>query len=74
MNCRSMQNVKILINGVSREVPDGTTIAELLAKLEMNARQVAVEVNLHLVPRAQHAQYALREADHLEVVSLVGGG
>jgi sulfur carrier protein len=35
---------------------------------------VAVEVNLQLVPRARHAEQQLREADRLEVVTLVGGG
>ena len=66
--------MKILVNGDERDVPEGTTIAALLSELEMTARHVAVEVNLQLVPRARHAEYALREADRLEVVSLVGGG
>jgi sulfur carrier protein len=40
----------------------------------MAARHVAVEVNLELVPRARHREFRLREADRLEVVTLVGGG
>ncbi len=66
--------MNILVNGVSREVPDSTTIAALLAQLEMTAKHVAVEVNLQLVPRTRHGEYQLREADRLEVVTLVGGG
>jgi sulfur carrier protein len=66
--------VNILVNGVSRDVPDSTTIAALLAQLEMTAKHVAVEVNLQLVPRTRHGEYQLREADRLEVVTLVGGG
>jgi sulfur carrier protein len=66
--------VNILVNGVPRELPEGTTVAELLAQLEMPARQVAVEVNLELVPRAEHQRHALCEADRLEIVTLVGGG
>jgi sulfur carrier protein len=66
--------VNILINGAPREVPEGTTVAQLLAELEMSARHVAVEVNLELVPRAQHGAHRLHEADRLEVVTLVGGG
>ena len=34
----------------------------------------AVERNLALVPRAQHAQTSLASGDSLEVVQLVGGG
>jgi len=66
--------VKILVNGAPREVPAGTTIAQLLTELEITARAVAVEVNLELVPRSRHADHTLREADELEVVTLVGGG
>ena len=66
--------MNILINGTPREVPEGTTIAELLNLLEVTARHVAVEVNLELVPRARHQEFRLRDADRLEVVTLVGGG
>ena len=66
--------VNILVNGTPREVPEGTTVADLLSQLEMAARHVAVEVNLELVPRARHREFRLSEADRLEVVTLVGGG
>jgi len=35
---------------------------------------VAVEVNRTLVRRADHAACALQPGDHVEVVTLVGGG
>ncbi|HEX5444522.1 MAG TPA: sulfur carrier protein ThiS [Pirellulales bacterium] len=66
--------MQILVNGSPREVSPGTTIAQLLRELEVPARGVAVEVNLELVPRARHAEHALRDSDQLEVVTLVGGG
>jgi sulfur carrier protein len=66
--------INILINGAPREVSPGTTIADLLAELDLAGRPVAVEVNLELVPKARHAAYPLREHDCLEVVTLVGGG
>jgi sulfur carrier protein len=66
--------LKILVNGTPREVPEGATISALLGELELESRHVAVEVNLELVPRARHAEHRLREADRLEVVTLVGGG
>jgi len=66
--------VNIVINGAPRQVAPGTTIAQLLAELELVSQAVAVEVNLELVPRARHAAHELREADQLEIVTLVGGG
>ncbi|MEX2139199.1 MAG: sulfur carrier protein ThiS [Pirellulales bacterium] len=64
----------IILNGETRDVAPGTTVAELLGALEVPARHVAVEVNLELVPRTRHAEQVLHENDRLEVVTLVGGG
>jgi sulfur carrier protein len=64
----------IRFNGQPRDVPTGTTVAELLAQLELRPAYVAVEINLELVPRGQHAQCVLCEGDQVEVVTLVGGG
>jgi sulfur carrier protein len=64
----------IEINGEPREMAEGTTIAELLHELDVAQPQVAVEVNLELVPRARHADTVLKNGDRLEVVTLVGGG
>ena len=66
--------VQIFVNDESRNVASGTTIDVLLESLKIEPRQVAVEVNLELVPRDRHAEYQLAEGDRLEVVTLVGGG
>ena len=66
--------MRIFVNGESREVPDGATLADLLDELGLETRHVAVEVNLELVPRAAHAEHRLTDGDRLEVVTLVGGG
>jgi sulfur carrier protein len=66
--------VTITLNGESREVQAGTTVAQLLGELEVLPKHVAVEVNRELVPRARHKDHVLREDDRLEVVTLVGGG
>jgi sulfur carrier protein len=64
----------ITLNGETREVATGTTVAELLGELDVPAKHVAVEINLELVPRGAHREHVLREHDRLEVVTLVGGG
>ena len=66
--------MEISINGKPRTVEPGTTVATLLAALELDPRQLAVERNLELVPRGQHAATPLQAGDRLEVVTLVGGG
>ena len=64
----------IQVNGESREIVEGTSVTELLCELGVTQPHVAVELNLEVVPRAQHAGTALRDGDRLEVVTLVGGG
>jgi len=66
--------VNILLNGEPREEPAELTVAQLLARLEVPARGIAVELNQQVVPRSRHAEQKLRDGDRIEIVSLVGGG
>jgi thiamine biosynthesis protein ThiS len=66
--------VRIEVNGQSREVTAGVTVAALLRELGIADGPVAVERNRAIVPRAQHAATTLSEGDQLEVVQFVGGG
>ena len=66
--------MQIVVNGESRQVPDGTTVAALIQSLQLEPRRVAVECNRQLVPRSAHERTLLRESDQLEIVTLVGGG
>jgi sulfur carrier protein len=64
----------IIVNGEARATQDGQTVAELLRELGLDPRQVAVERNRDIVPRAEHAQAVLGDGDQLEIVTFVGGG
>ncbi len=66
--------MRVQVNGQSREIADGSSVAALLEELGVKQPHVAVELNLEVVPRARHAATPLREGDRLEVVTLVGGG
>ncbi|MFW5698339.1 MAG: sulfur carrier protein ThiS [Planctomycetota bacterium] len=66
--------MRLIINGEERDLPDGLTVADLLDQLALPTSRVAVEVNKDLVPRARHAAHTLRADDHVEVVTMVGGG
>jgi sulfur carrier protein len=64
----------VTVNGEAREVREEMTLLELLHELELRPEQVAVERNLHVVPRKEFAGLVLHEGDLLEIVTLVGGG
>ncbi len=66
--------MQVTVNGQPRELAPGATIAALLVELGLDPRQLAVERNLELVPRTEHAATALAPGDRIEVVTLVGGG
>lgn len=69
-----MTTMTITLNGESRNVEPGTTVAALIEQLGLPRSQVATERNRAILPRAQYAQTLLEEGDVLEVVTFVGGG
>lgn len=66
--------IGIEVNGERREVPQGASVAELLALIGLAAPKVAVERNLEIVPRSAWATTPLAEGDRLEIVHFIGGG
>jgi len=65
---------EIVVNGETRTVEPGTTVAGLIGLLGFADRRVAVERNREVVPRAHHAITELAAGDRLELVTFVGGG
>jgi sulfur carrier protein len=66
--------LEIVVNGQTQTLERPATVAELLTRLGMPARGIAVELNDQIVPKARHAEQPLAPGDRLEIVSLVGGG
>ena len=64
----------LTVNGEARRVPDGTSVAGLLATLGLDRRKVAVERNEEIVPRTIYDQAVLAASDRLEIVHFIGGG
>lgn len=66
--------MQILLNGEQREVPSDSTLADLLATLDLADKRYAVEINEELIPRSEHTAHALQANDRIEVVQAIGGG
>ncbi|MFN3214589.1 MAG: sulfur carrier protein ThiS [Henriciella sp.] len=66
--------MQIILNGERRDVADGMSIEALVLTLADDPRGVAIERNLEIVPKAEHATTLLQDGDRLEVVQFVGGG
>ena len=66
--------MEITVNGESKILAQDATVSQLLERLSMQPQYVAVERNLDLVPRVEHASCVLQPGDRVEIVTLVGGG
>jgi thiamine biosynthesis protein ThiS len=66
--------ITVRVNGESRSLPTGATIADLLRELALDKGRIAVEHNRRVVPRAEHAGAMLNHGDAVEIVTFVGGG
>jgi len=64
----------IQLNGDPLEIPGPLTVSELLARLEVDARRVAVEHNLVVLKRAAFDATLVGDGDQIEIVNFVGGG
>ncbi|MFE2750930.1 sulfur carrier protein ThiS [Actinosynnema sp. NPDC059335] len=66
--------MKAHVNGVERELADGSTVATVLALLDAPPRGVAVALDGEVVPRAAWATTAVRDGAAVEVLTAVQGG
>ncbi|HKS67931.1 MAG TPA: sulfur carrier protein ThiS [Candidatus Acidoferrales bacterium] len=64
----------VVINGESRELPEGLTVSGLLEHLGMRADRVAIEYNRDILPRARWGETQVQPRDNFEIVQFVGGG
>jgi thiamine biosynthesis protein ThiS len=66
--------VKVHINGESRELVAPCTVADVLERLGLDARIVAVELNRSVIKRATYGRTSVSDGDEIEIVAFVGGG
>jgi len=70
----AFDEMKATINGVSRELPDGLTIATLLESLGTVRTGIAVACNDSVVPRTQYDSSVIGDGDRVEIIKAVAGG
>ena len=83
MTCRNLaqyagpldtQSVFITLNGEPFEIDEPLSIADLLTRLAIDPRRVAIEHNLEILRRNAFADTLVHEGDRIEIVNFVGGG
>lgn len=66
--------MQILLNGATTELPTGLTARELVERLELASKRIAMEVNGEIVPRSTYATHKIEDGDRVEIVHAIGGG
>jgi sulfur carrier protein len=66
--------IALTINGERRQFAKALSVDQLLQRLELRGKRIAVERNGEIVPRSQFEATRLSDGDALEIVVAVGGG
>ena len=66
--------MEVMINGASRDVPEGTSLERAVSLISTASAGLAAAVNGEVVRRAAWAQHQLAPGDEIEVLTAVQGG
>ncbi len=66
--------IALSINGKPHHFDNGINVAQVLEKLELKGKRLALERNGEIIPRSRFKQEMLYDGDKLEIVVAVGGG
>jgi thiamine biosynthesis protein ThiS len=66
--------VLITLNGERYELERPLSVVELLSRLDIDPRRVAIEHNLAIIKRHTFSDVIIDEGDTVEIVNFVGGG
>ena len=64
----------ILFNGTELKLNTGTTLKQLIEQQGLAGKRLAAEVNLEIIPKADHQSLVLNDQDKVEIVHAIGGG
>lgn len=67
--------ISLIINGNPRNFEEAElSVSQLVSKLGLEGKRLAIECNGEIVPRGVFTQTSLNSGDKLEIVGAVGGG
>ena len=66
--------ISITVNGERHQLEQALSCAELLSRLDLAGKRVALERNGEIVPRSYFPEQMLADGDQIEIVVAVGGG
>ena len=68
------KKIKIKINGKINKIDDKTKLYDLVKKLKVPLKKVAIELNREIVDKKNLNKINLKVNDKIEIVHFIGGG
>ena len=71
---RKKNKIKIIVNGKQMTVNLKYSLKNLIDKLKLPIKKVAIELNREIVNKKRIAKIILKAGDRIEIVNFIGGG
>ena len=69
-----MKKIKIKVNGKVKTVLNNSKLSDLINKLNLPLKKVAIELNLEIIDKKKSNNIKLKKNDKIEIVHFIGGG
>ncbi len=66
--------MNITVNGEEKSFEEGSTLAQIIEKLQVGDKVMAAAVNMEVVKKENWQKFSPKEGDRVELLHFVGGG
>ena len=71
---RKKNKIKIIVNGKQMPVNLKYSLKNLIDKLRLPIKKIAIELNRQIVDKKRLSKIILKSGDKIEIVNFIGGG
>ena len=71
---KKFKKIKINLNGKKALFPNGSTIFNVIKKINAPLNKIAIELNKQIVNKKNIRKIILKNKDKIEIVHFIGGG
>ena len=71
---KKKNKIKIIVNGKQMTVNLNYSLKNLIDKLKLPIKKIAIELNRQIVDKKRLSKIILKSGDKIEIVNFIGGG
>ena len=71
---RKIKKIEIKVNGKVKLISDKYRMSDLVNKLKIPMKKVAIELNQEIIDKKTDSKIVLKKNDKIEIVHFIGGG